>query len=347
MSYVFGTYFSELIEVTMFYSLICLLFIETCLAVGIIPNNVNHQQLLKFSLLDMHILTNNFRNEYQTLIAKPLPTEIIDQVSQRNFQANMFNRLFLVNDNTLFYDVLQINGGYAVFKESLEPVLELQKELHNIREVQERKNQELIDAKQIISENVKLATQTKLISSLDIVFKKRLSKVNTIMSTIDAQEDKDVFSKLTEIKSIINYCKRRGNLTILQTEGLLTNTDSLALWLKETLVETEICGITGTVIESPNYSLSIQKAILIYDYFQHIIENCLNYKNAVVLVNINKNNENILVRIIIEIQELKDRKKFEPKEQLRQNFKEENITCDIENEENALIFLLHIQKDEE
>jgi hypothetical protein len=290
-------------------------------------------------------LTDKLKNEYATRTSAPIPQEIVRQIKPTNHPQDSIYRLNLSYDETAFYDIMQINGGYAVLTERLDEVIRLRRIADEQNDALKKRNNLLAHAREIQSEHARVLANQELTTILERTLRKKLDEINVIMNTISEQSDPvegSTYSKFARIKLIVNYCKRRGNLAILETEGNLTDTPSLALWLKESLFEAETCGISGSVSENVNMPINTHCAALLYDYFQHILECCLFDASAMILASVSADEIAVKLRIVVETMQIPDMQRFEPEHDLQQTLKSANAMVQMDEEDDNLLFLISV-----
>ncbi|KUG05498.1 hypothetical protein ASZ90_017078 [hydrocarbon metagenome] len=286
------------------YGTMTLLFLEVCLRSRLIPNNIRLGELLRFAPIDMHILTDAMHIEYQTDHSEELSPEIIEQIRHLPPEATTPVGLSLPYNESILYGVYRINGGYSIFTQHLDPVIRLRTALTEQNRKIKIQNSILARTHKVQSEIARLRTQQELFSRIDEVLKDRVNKINAIISALpvnNTNEGKDkVQQQLSIIKILVNYCKRRGNLALLEAGGEYCDTASLALWLRESLWEASSAGIEGMVTETGNVQIHSSPAALLYDCFEDTLEKTMKYAKAVMLANLSSVGESVVLRIAVE-----------------------------------------------
>jgi hypothetical protein len=254
--------------------------------------------------------------------------------------------LSLPRDASVFYDVLPINGGYAVLTGHLDEIIRLRGMLYERTAILNEQNNVLSHTKELDGERAKTLAREALVNALDDSLRDKTDEINEIMKSLPdhpVPSDYDLtYKKLAMAKLIVNYCKRRGYITALETQTNLTDTSSLSLWLMEALFEAESCGIRGSVYENKNVPVPVDRAILLYEYFETVLESCLRYDKSMILVNVSADKRFAALRIAIETPEPWDGRRFEPKSGLRRALEDAKATIQMDFEENGLIVHLSI-----
>lgn len=291
-------------EFSIIYGVIALLFLEICFRSRMIPNNILLGQLLHNAPIDMHILSNAMQIEYKTNYSEELSAEVVEQVRHMQPYKNLPLGISLPNNESILYGVHRLNGGYSIFAQHLDPVIRLRSALAEQNKKIKIQNSILARTHKVKSEIARLQTQQELFTRIEGILKDRVNKINALLPVLhvnNTKENKGTLQKqLAKIKVLVNYCKRRGNLVLLEAGDEYCETASLALWLQESIWEANAAGIDGLVTEAGNTQIHSTSASLLYDCFEHILENTIKYTSAVLLVNLSVVADSVVLRIAIE-----------------------------------------------
>jgi hypothetical protein len=291
-------------EFSIVYGVIALLFLEICFRSRIIPNNILLGQLLHNAPIDMYILSDAMQIEYRTDYSEELSGEVVEQVRHLQPEKNLPLGISLPNNESILYGVHRINGGYSIFAQHLDTVIRLRKALAEQNKKIKIQNSILARTNKVKREIARLQTQQELFARIEGVLKDRVNRINAILPVLPVDITKEKIGKLqkqlAKIKVLVNYCKRRGNLALLEAGDEYCDTDSLALWLQEAIWEANAAGIDGLVTEAGNTQIHSTQASQLYDCFEHILENAMKYVNAVLLVNLSVAENSVVLRISIE-----------------------------------------------
>ncbi|SMP65638.1 histidine kinase N-terminal 7TM domain-containing protein [Anoxynatronum buryatiense] len=292
-------------EFSIAYGIFALAFLEICFRNRLIPNNTQLGKLLHKAPVNLHILSDTMQVEYETECARQLPETLAEHLKQQMAKENLSMSFRLPGCENYLYDVNRIQGGYAVVTQSLDTVIQMRKTLEQQNRTIEGQNQVLTRTLNIEGELVRLRTQQQLYDQIETVVK---DKVKTINSHVNqwfkkegAERNTDVMQRrLAHIKVIVNYCKRRIQLALLEAGGEDCSGAEIALWLRESLWEAENMGIMGMVTETDNITLSSKSASILYDDFQELLESPLLTTPAVILLHLSVEEGDLVVRIALE-----------------------------------------------
>lgn len=349
--YAFGVPIFRESEFIIVYGVITLLFLEVCFRNRLIPNNDKLGALLLGAPIDMHILSDAMQIEYKTNFSEELPGAIIEQVRLHSHpEDNAPYSLSLPGDESVLYGVYRINGGYSVFARHLDSVLRLRSALAEQNEKIKNQNSILARTQKIKGEIARLRAQQELFSRIEGVLKERVNRIDTIFSALpvnsgDERERREIFRKqLAVIKILVNYCKRRGNLALLEANDEICQTDSIALWLQESIWEAAATGVDGLVTEAGSARIHSTLASLLYDCFEHILENAMKYANAVLLVNLSPAEDSVLLRVAVETSPVIDPSLFRLEKALSDALDSAGASYDIRGQEHSLTIRINVPK---
>ncbi len=330
------------------YGIMTLLFLEVCLRSRLIPNNIRLGELLCFAPIDMHILSDAMHIEYRTDHSAELSSEIIEQVRHLRPEADTPVGLSLPYNVSTLYGVYRINGGYSIIAQHLDSVIRLQTALAEQNRKIKIQNSILARTHRVKSEIARLKAQQELYTRIDQVLKDRVSIINAIMAVISTKymdQGWDTMQKqLAKIKILVNYCKRRGNLVLMEVSDEYTDTASLALWLRESLWEADAAGIEGMVTETGNVQIHSTQASLLYDCFEHILEKALKYEDAVLLVNLSSSGEAVALRIAVETTPCADSADFRSVHIMQDAMDSMGASCETYEDEDGLMIQILVRK---
>jgi hypothetical protein len=208
------------------------------------------------------------------------------------------------------------------------------------------RNSILLRARDTLSERSKVIARQSLMAITEQTLKEKTDEITAIMNTIpdltDAGSDTLTYRKLAKVKLLVNYCKRRGNLMLLEMEDAFSDTAALALWLKETLTEAESCGISGMVSENGAFPIPMNYAVLCYNVFQSVVERSLENSDVIILTGLTADAGFVTLRIAITAAQPLNKQHFEPKGRALETWREHRGTYEITSEDERLIFLITV-----
>lgn len=344
--YAYGVSIFRESEFSIVYGLMSLLFLEACFQSRLIPNNIKLGKLLSKAPIDLHIISDDMHIEYKTDCASELTAEMLDKIRLASAQNNLPLGISLSNNDNMLYGVYGINGGYSVFAQHLDAVIRLRSTLTEQNQIIQVQNSVLSRTHSIKSEISRLKMQQELYSRIDEVLKDRVYKINVLLSVLSSSQtdhqQETLQKQLAIIKILVNYCKRRGNLALLEASDEDCQTASLALWFQESIWEANANGVDGLVTESVNMTIPSTLAALLYDYFQQILEDSMKYSSVVLMVNLSAKENRLTLRVIIEAKPSLELYNHHLSLDLNRSLLQTGGTYDVYKQDNGLIIEISV-----
>lgn len=335
-------------EFSIVYGIISLLFLEISLRKRLIPNNILLGELLHNAPIDMYILSDDLQIQHQTTRALKLPKEVIEQTRLRTAQIVTPFGFSLPSDESVFYGVYKINGGYTISARNLNEVIHLRSTLAEQNRKLETQNGILTHTHSITNQVTRLKTQRELFTRINLVLKEQVSRLNkevNMLSENPTKSNKATLQKqLGKIATLVNYCKRRSHLTLCEASNECCDVSSLALWLQESLWEASATGIEGLVTEAGTGKIPCTRASLIYDSFEHILQKLLDSPNAVVLTNLSMTDTDLTLRVGIETTPRLESDHFRFEQILSNKLAAWNASYQIDEEDDRLVIQISVPK---
>lgn len=302
--YAIGIPFFRESEFSIVYGVISLLFLEVCFRNRLIPNNIRLSELLHNAPIEMHLLSDAMEIEYKTNCSEELSKVVVEKIRDLRTEKNMPIGLNHPHNESILYGIHRINGGYSIFAKHFDSVFKLRTDLAEQNKKIKTQNSILARTHKIKTEIARLITQQDLFTKIEGVLRERVDRINTILTflqTKNVSENKEMLQKqLATIKLLVNYCKRRSNIALLEANNEYCQTNSLALWMREAIWEANAAGIDGLVTEAGSAQLNSNRASLLYDCYEHILESSLKYRSAVLLISLSVSENSIILSIAVE-----------------------------------------------
>lgn len=291
-------------EFSVVFGILSLLYLEVCFRNRLIPNNTLLGALLRSAGIEMFILSAGLTLEYSANLSSDLPEQALRVVEDLGPDESFPYGFYLPGDETVLYSVHRIGGGYAVFAHQLSEVLRLREHLAETSETIALQNRVLARTHMVRSEIAGLRAHQDLYAQVNSVLEERVFKLNTMVAALSfddsTADDGATLGRLARVKVLVNYCKRRGHVALLEATDELCHTSSVALWLQESIWEAGKAGVEGLVSESADMELPASRAALLYDLFQDILEFLLQFNSSVIVANMSAIGSSLRLRIAIE-----------------------------------------------
>ena len=266
-------------------SFTCIMIIESCIYIGLIPSNINYEKYFYHSMCSAFITDENLQVIYRS---KSSPTLNKEQLK------NAIISPIMIGKNTRFCGT-KIHGGYAFRSEDLSLINEINMGLQETKQ-QIKEENDIIEAENEMKiERTKINEQKILYANVEAYTKDEINRLNNIL-LLKTINEKDFIDKMRFACVLGAYIKRRSNLILLSKKNELMDVDELALSIKES-----ISYLSSTNIEcflDFNLKGKIDGDILglIYDFFEICVA-IDPYLQASFLIHIYKKEKNIIVSI--------------------------------------------------
>lgn len=268
----------------------CILIIESCIDIGLIPSNINYEKYFYHSVCSAFITDENLQVIYRSKSSLPLDKE--------QLKAAIISPI-MVNKNTRFYGT-KIHGGYAFRSEDLSLINEINIGLQEAKQ-QIKEENDIIEAEnEMKKQSAKIDEQKKLYAKVETYTKDEINKLNNLLLLKTINEE-DFINKMRFACILAAYIKRRSNLILLSKKDQLMDVDELALSINESISYLSLTNIECFL--DFNLKGKINSDILgtIYDFF----EMCVvidPYLQASFLVHLFQKEKNIIIRIESDIE---------------------------------------------
>ena len=244
-------------------------FFETCIRNRLIPYNENYTGFFSNLGLPVRITDEAFRPVYET----NLPIH----ASDAQLAAAVSAPVYLDEDTRL--SGMKIRPGFAFWTED-------ESDLH-------RENRRLAEANELLSEeNGLIAMENELkerkahLDALNQVYDRiaasfypKQKRIEELLESTPP-ESEDFPAVLAECCVLNAYCKRKGNLMLLEEESLPHPNRELFLALQESARFLKCCGIDAAATGEEYSDLPLDVVHALYDSFEALIEEFLPYMKA-------------------------------------------------------------------
>lgn len=253
-------------------------FILTRIYNGIIPGNFFYQQIFKAANINLQIFSRDFSSVYKAGGATPIDMKIKKLIAEKEIIKD-----FPINDHLLL-SAQPITGGYAVW----------QKDINNLRQLKEVlaiTSYQISDGNEVLENENKIQGrywemkwQNSICEELETAITNEMAAVHELLNKLPRIEKNDNFSytkyEITKLNLLICYIKRKSNLLLSgRQNGMLLIAD-LAQSCSEMLKIAEAAGIESATNIPPAGKMSLESALLFYDFFHQLLEKLMIYMES-------------------------------------------------------------------
>ena len=263
----------------------CILTIESCIDIGLIPSNINYEKYFYHSMCSAFITDENLQVIYRSKSSLSLDKE--------QLKAAIISPI-MIDKNTKFYGT-KIHGGYTFRSEDLSLINEINNGLQEAKQ-QTKEENDIIEAEnEMKKQSAKIDEQKKLYEKVETYTKDEINKLNNILQLKTINEE-DFINKMRFACVLAAYIKRRSNLIILSKKDKLMDVNELELSINESISYLSLSNIDCFLDCKLKGKINSDILGIIYDFF----EMCVvidPYLQASFLVHLYQKEKNIIIKI--------------------------------------------------
>lgn len=263
----------------------CILIIESCIDIGLIPSNINYEKYFYHSMCSAFITDENLQVIYRSKSSLSLDKE--------QLKAAIISPI-MIDKNTKFYGT-KIHGGYTFRSEDLSLINEINNGLQEAKQ-QTKEENDIIEAEnEMKKQSAKIDEQKKLYEKVETYTKDEINKLNNLLLLKTINEE-DFINKMRFACVLAAYIKRRSNLILLSKKDQLMDIDELELSINESISYLSLSNIECFLDCKLKGKINSDILGTIYDFF----EMCVvidPYLQASFLVHLYQKEKNIIIKI--------------------------------------------------
>ena len=268
----------------------CIMTIESCIYIGLIPSNINYEKYFYHSMCSAFITDENLEVIYRS---KSSPTLNKEQLQ------NAIISPIMIDKNTRFCGT-KIHGGYTFRSEDLSLINEINIGLQETKQ-QIKEENDIIEAENEMKiERTKINEQKILYANVEAYTKDEIKRLNNILLLKTINEE-DFIKKMRFACVLGAYIKRRSNLILLSKKNELMDVDELVLSIKESISYLSFTNIECFLDFNLKGKINGDILGLIYDFFEICVA-VDPYLQASFLIHIYEKEKNIIVKIESDIE---------------------------------------------
>lgn len=243
------------------FSMVCIIVLESCIWIGIIPSNDNYESYFNLSKLSSFITDEKHNIVYQAENALLL--------DQTEMQKAILEPVF-INPN-LCVSCKKIRGGYTFWLEDLTEINNLHDQLQEINENLSEEN-DLIVAENELKEQIAIIdAKNRIYDKIAELIEPKINLVKSILNDIDINNSS--FEHNMHLACVIvAFIKRKSNLTILMENNQQLDSNELVYSIKESLDYVSLCNIDVSFITSGNVLIPNQLILCLFDFYEAWLE---------------------------------------------------------------------------
>jgi len=250
-------------DMAMTVCIFVVLFMESCIRVGLIPVNTKYKALFSGSTLKMQLVDAGGRPVLKSAHSEPLTPEIWEQILQ------LEGAPLPVGDDTLLYSGA-VTGGRVIWQEDISRINQQRRDMEASIARLSAANAMLEKDDSIKSQLAYMEARTALFADLESEIQ---LKTRTLSRLIDElPECGDEQGQIARITLLLCCIKRSGNLFFRQKETEQIPAEELGIYLDELVEFVDFTGVKLHVTVDIRLNIPTRQAILFYDFLYSALE---------------------------------------------------------------------------
>ena len=259
---------------TVFYCILTVLFVELSLDLKLLPSCTWYGTVFRKVAHDTQILSSRLVCEYASENATDIPGAVTSRISSRSRLGENAFRVETNEDADKVYDIFTVHGGWAVVTEDISEIHHLRSRLRSQTEQLRRSTVLLEQDLEVQRHLYRQQTEKDLLAEVDGSISDAVERIRDILDELPSDGTPEGLRarrrQLMLVKLLVAYCKRKGNLVLIEQEGESVSRERLMLMYDETSADLATVGVTsGALVEIE--SLSAPTTSLLYDCFYDLI----------------------------------------------------------------------------
>lgn len=261
-------------EFSFIASAFILILWELCIDVGLFQSNRHYADMFGNTKTPVWLLNSELQIKRQSKIADELPTNVTKAIMEGKTRLNV--------SPTEVCDIMNIHGGYFVWKTDISRILALQTKLREkAREIEE---QNLILQKEadLKKEAAILKHRQNAIDRFETIISDKLKEIRGLSQSLSGEQSSENKRKLIRIKLLTGFCKRIGMLMLSDEHEGYVKTEILGLLLQEAAIDVNVANIICNVYYVGEGKLPTKSAVELYIFFSRCMMNMIGQSDTAV-----------------------------------------------------------------
>ena len=271
------------------FSLLSVLFAESLLRVGLIPNNNGYRRLFAQSPLAMQLLDRQGNTWLAAASAAPL-TE-----SQKQQVLAAGSGTFPKDADTLLHS-RPIAGGFAVWQEDIAEINGLHRQLRESIRQTEKANLLLGQEERVRREKISAEVKVSLFEKMEQEIQTQTGTLTALVRELTQGENHA--RQLAFLPLLLCQIKRRCNLFFLSQENTLVSTNELAMYLDELSEFAGYADCHAVVRCGLHQPLPVEWAALCYDFYYYLLTWSLHSSHATLIGQLEETAAGLVFRVL-------------------------------------------------
>ena len=256
-------------DLTAMDCIIIMLLLESAIQSGLIPSNMHYRELFNQSTIAAQIIDKDCAVRYRSITAAPLDPKTIQKALTQNVALG----------DTILHSQ-PIAGGHVLWQDDIKEINELTahlKETNQLLSEHYDLNRAELDLRE---KKLQADEKNRLYDRIASEIAPQLQKAAELLQAVRNQPEQ-TNALLSQLCVISAYIKRRANLILLSEDQTELSSRELESCLRESLSNLQLCGVMTHLTCRCDKNASVQQIILLYDFFEDVLEALLTKLTAI------------------------------------------------------------------
>jgi len=264
---------------------------------GLMP--VNYQQIFKAANINLQIFNHDFSSVYKARGATPIDMKmkkmLAEQVNIKDFPIK----------NYLLLSAQPVKEGYAVWQKDISNLCQLKEVLSTISCQISDDNELLENESKRLGRYWGIKWENSICEELATAVNNEMIKIEKLLNALPQIEKNENFRytkcEIIKLDLLICYIKRKSNLLLIGRQNGMILIADLAQACTETLHIAEAAGVEGAVNIPQSGEISLEIALILYDFSHQLLEQLIGYKKSYIFWQIVLRDKTIKLIIFFDI----------------------------------------------
>ncbi|MBR5270404.1 MAG: hypothetical protein IKU21_07880 [Anaerotignum sp.] len=258
------------VDLTVADCLIISLLLESAIQSGLIPSNINYDNLFRVSTIAAQITDLNYRVCFASSSAMELTEAEMRQIGSQPLKSG-----------TVILHIKPVKSGFVLWQDDVTELHTMMEQLQNVQ-LQLGKENELLQKELKLKEQQAQLEEKKRI--YDRIAEDMSPKLKKMESLLEAASDPETSrGAMAGICVIGSYLKRRSNLLLLREECPAVPAREMEYCLWESLQNLQMGDVFTMLDAHCEGNLRMEDVIAAYDFYEDVVERLLGKMNAILV----------------------------------------------------------------
>lgn len=266
--YCFGIFRGS--DLTVVDCLIIALLLESAVQSGLIPSNMNYQEMFRASTVAAQIVNTDYRPHFISASATPFKPDEMKRAGEHPVKVG----------HTILH-AKPVKAGHVLWQDD---VTELDETMTQLQEIQRQlgKKNELLQAELKLKEQqAQTEEKTRLYDRIAQEVAPQIKQMEVLLA--QAADPIQVRGSMAKICVIGSYVKRRGNLLILGEENRRIHAREIEYCIRESLDNLQLASVSTMLESQCEDNLLLEHIIAAYDFYECLVEGLLDQITAMMV----------------------------------------------------------------